>query len=262
MRQLEEVWPAMNWGGVTSLVMVLAVGLPPLACGDRRSAGIAKEELGTSQPAPLHDAAALVATADAAPSINALQAQPEPVKPPGEELVAHAEMLFHVVACAGEPRAEMPVSEKFRTRHCKQLAKVIAEYRKRWLTKATPFFAAVIPDDIPSTIVYPFGGADLITALAVFPEFAELTSISLEPAGDARVPGKMKPAAPAPNPEAKAAPAPAPRPQPKPAAPAAKAAPAPAPKPQPKPAAPAAKPEPKPAAPVAKAPAKPEPKPA
>ena len=40
--------------------------------------------------------------------------------------------------------------------------------------------------DLPKAMVYPFGGGDLVTALATFPNAEEFTTISLEPAGDIR----------------------------------------------------------------------------
>jgi hypothetical protein len=59
-----------------------------------------------------------------------------------------------------------------------------------------PFIAALLPKDLPKVVVYPFGGGDLVTALATFPDATEITTISLEPAGDARkidrISGKKK----------------------------------------------------------------------
>ena len=40
--------------------------------------------------------------------------------------------------------------------------------------------------DLPTTVVYPFGGGDLSSALAVYPDATELTTISLEAPGDIR----------------------------------------------------------------------------
>ena len=44
---------------------------------------------------------------------------------------------------------------------------------------------AIVPKDVPSTVVYPFAGGDLSTALTVFPDAYDITRMSLEPAGDA-----------------------------------------------------------------------------
>jgi len=73
--------------------------------------------------------------------------------------------------------------------HCKGIKTIFDDYEKRWATPARPFFAGssgIVPKDIPKTVVYPFGGADLLTALAVFPDLQEITSVSLEAGGDPR----------------------------------------------------------------------------
>jgi hypothetical protein len=46
--------------------------------------------------------------------------------------------------------------------------------------------STVRPADAPTVVVYPFGGGDLSSALAVFPDATEITTLSLEPAGDVR----------------------------------------------------------------------------
>ena len=40
------------------------------------------------------------------------------------------------------------------------------------------------PAGLPSSVVYPFGGGDLVGALVTFPDAKEITTISLEHAGD------------------------------------------------------------------------------
>ncbi len=49
-----------------------------------------------------------------------------------------------------------------------------------------PVLSTIVPADVPKTVVYPFGGGDLLTALATYPNATEITTISLEKAGDAR----------------------------------------------------------------------------
>ncbi len=93
--------------------------------------------------------------------------------------------LSAVAACDGttpDPRFDA----KAVADHCRQLDAIFDDYEKRWATPARPFFASIVPVDIPKTVVYPFGGADLLTALAVFPKLEEITSISLEAGGDPR----------------------------------------------------------------------------
>jgi hypothetical protein len=51
------------------------------------------------------------------------------------------------------------------------------------------------PKDVPKTVVYPFGGGDLLSALVAFPDATEITTISLELAGDPRRLRTLSPAA-------------------------------------------------------------------
>lgn len=96
----------------------------------------------------------------------------------GTDFAPQATKLYRDVACGG---AEAP-----RDAHCKQLASSYEQYRRRWVAPAMPFLAGLVPRDLPRVVVYPFGGGDLLTALATFPDATEITTISLEPAGDAR----------------------------------------------------------------------------
>jgi len=102
------------------------------------------------------------------------------------ELRASLDELYRVAACGG--RGALP--ERFRNAkvesRCRQLGATYAEYTKRWITRSAPFFAAIRPAALPRRVVYPFGGGDLVTALTVFPDADEYTTISLEPAGDVR----------------------------------------------------------------------------
>lgn len=65
------------------------------------------------------------------------------------------------------------------------LGAIIGEYKRRWLSVAMPFLAGIVPKGLPTTLVYPFGGGDLVSALATFPDATDITTISLEPAGEA-----------------------------------------------------------------------------
>lgn len=93
--------------------------------------------------------------------------------------------LFRVAACDGgalDARFDKAVVDA----HCAALAKTLERYKSEWLTPARPFFDQLVPKDVPTTVVYPFAGGDLMTALAVFPHLKEITTISLEAGGDAR----------------------------------------------------------------------------
>src|SRR5262249_15566954 len=60
------------------------------------------------------------------------------------------------------------------------------DYKDNWVKKAHEFFADKVPKALPKAVVYPFAGGDLSTALTVFPDAEEITTLSLEPAGDPR----------------------------------------------------------------------------
>ncbi|MBX3160337.1 MAG: hypothetical protein KF773_30515 [Deltaproteobacteria bacterium] len=97
------------------------------------------------------------------------------------ELVAEARELMVVGACGDG------ASPKVDAGHCKKVKAAQADYQSKWMAKANPFFAAAVPTSgIPRPVVYPFGGGDLATALTVFPDAPEITTLSLEPAGDVR----------------------------------------------------------------------------
>ena len=96
-------------------------------------------------------------------------------------------------AVTGSPRAvaAMPVDdpklEKIVERHCKAISDQLDEVPRALLRQGR----AVVRRDrarriSPKTVVYPFGGGDLMSALVAFPDATEITTISLELAGDPR----------------------------------------------------------------------------
>ncbi|MBV9946750.1 MAG: hypothetical protein JOZ69_07880 [Myxococcales bacterium] len=106
----------------------------------------------------------------------------------GEDFTAEARILFRVAACGATPTDEAPprFDPAVIARHCDDLGRAYREYEHGWVDVATPFIAALRPKDLPRTVVYPFGGGDLASALATYPDALEITTISLEPAGDVR----------------------------------------------------------------------------
>ncbi len=104
----------------------------------------------------------------------------------GKEFVAQARSLFRVAACG--PSGEVPTrfDAAVVARHCEELERAYGDYRKAWIDVVKAFLAPLEPKDLPRVVVYPFGGGDLTSALATFPYATEITTISLEPAGDIR----------------------------------------------------------------------------
>jgi hypothetical protein len=103
-------------------------------------------------------------------------------------------LLRRYVACDDrvEP-ASPPAGIKARSVDgaCKEVKRRVDIFRKRWLDKARDFLAGIVPSDLPPRVVYPFGGADLLHALAVFPDAERITTLSLEWVGDPRAIGTM-----------------------------------------------------------------------
>jgi hypothetical protein len=167
-----------------------------LALGCARAPDAAKA---SSVPGPTLASAAAPATADPppvatsaalAPAIAAASPSAREPELAGVEFLPRARIVFRVAAC-GRPSAEgdaLPVrfDAAVVTRHCDELGRAYDEYRRGWVDVAKPFLAALRPKDLPGVVVYPFGGGDLVSALATFPDATEITTISLEPAGDVR----------------------------------------------------------------------------
>ncbi|MEZ4400404.1 MAG: hypothetical protein R3B06_10320 [Kofleriaceae bacterium] len=111
---------------------------------------------------------------------------PAPAPAPGADFTAEAKLLYRMVACGGDAAIDDAAMAKVVDRHCAWVRDRLAAYRARYIDGGRAFFASIIPAGIPTTVVYPFGGGDLISALAAFPDATEITTISLELAGDPR----------------------------------------------------------------------------
>jgi hypothetical protein len=105
------------------------------------------------------------------------------------EMIGEARDLMAVGACEGTPPATVKADAV--AAYCKKMKASRDEFQSKWVAKAQPFFAAHVPGGIQRSVVYPFGGGDLATALVVFPDALEITTLSLEPAGDARALTKL-----------------------------------------------------------------------
>jgi hypothetical protein len=109
---------------------------------------------------------------------------------PAHDFIDDAKALLVVGACAnGAPPSQ--IKPEIITAHCTKVRAAQDEYRKSWLGVATEFFAAHVPAGIPKVVVYPFAGGDLSTALTVYPDADEITTLSLEPAGDPTALGRL-----------------------------------------------------------------------
>nr|HEX4317818.1 hypothetical protein [Kofleriaceae bacterium] len=105
------------------------------------------------------------------------------------EFLDDAKQLLVVGACAAGDVPE--ARKKIVDAHCSVLKKSQDDYKAKWIAPAREFFAANVPSTVPKTVVYPFAGGDLSTALTVYPDADEITTLSLEPAGDPRELGRL-----------------------------------------------------------------------
>ncbi len=103
----------------------------------------------------------------------------------GHDFTAEGKALLAVGAC-GDIAAPDGFPKDVLTEHCEVIKKAQADYVTNWVKPAREFFAAHVPKDAPKKVVYPFAGGDLSTALTVYPDADELTTLSLEPVGDPR----------------------------------------------------------------------------
>jgi len=108
------------------------------------------------------------------------------------DFVAEARALMRVVACQGEGPLPAGLDEATHAAFCKRQLKSIAAYRDGYLPVASRFLAKLRPAGLPTTVVYPFGGGDLLSALTTYPDATDVTTASLEHAGDPRRLGAIK----------------------------------------------------------------------
>jgi len=103
-----------------------------------------------------------------------------------EDFAAEAKLLYRVVTCSGRTALPASLDPKIVDRHCQKLKARMQRYRRVYLARATPFLAALRPSGLPDTVVYPFGGGDLLAALTTYPDARRITTLSLELSGDPR----------------------------------------------------------------------------
>ena len=123
---------------------------------------------------------------DAKPPVaKPVAAAGEPPAAGGHDFTAEAKALLAVGACGDVPAPE-GFDPKVLAAHCEIIKKAQADYLSQWVKPARSFFGEHVPGDLPKKVVYPFAGGDLSTALTVYPDADEITTLSLEPAGDPR----------------------------------------------------------------------------
>ena len=100
------------------------------------------------------------------------------------DFIADAKLYYRVVACGNADPLPAGIDATIVDKHCAEMAKRYASFTEKYITPARAFFADKRPATVPTTVVYPFGGGDLAGALVTYPDAREVTTISLEHAGD------------------------------------------------------------------------------
>src|SRR5262245_40006255 len=100
------------------------------------------------------------------------------------DFISDAKLFYRVVACGGTEALPANLDAKSIETHCAAMAKSYAYTNEHYVEPARAFFAPLLPANLPTTVIYPFGGGDLLSALVTFPNAREITTISLEHAGD------------------------------------------------------------------------------
>jgi hypothetical protein len=159
-----------------------------------------------ASPAPASPAPASPPAATPPTSASGAVAAAPPVALEGADFIDDARLLYRIAAC-GNPDSPLPGElggsdaaaaarlDKIVGLHCKVIQSKLAEFRTTYFEKGRAWFDSVVPRALPTTVVYPFGGGDLLSALVAFPDATEVTTISLELAGDPRRLRTLAPAA-------------------------------------------------------------------
>jgi len=111
---------------------------------------------------------------------------PTGVAPDIAPFASELDALSRGPACDGRAQLADDPNHDALVSHCEKLATSVQKWRDGWFATATPFFREVVPAEASPRVVYPFGGADLLTALTIFPDAHEITILALEPGGDPR----------------------------------------------------------------------------
>lgn len=166
--------------------LVVAIATSGFACGACGGTKNAPKTDATSAPsvssALAVDASAL---ADGDGGVDAEVAlAPAPL--PGASFDAQVRTLFRVAACGSDEPVPATFDQAAIDVHCKELLAAYDGFKKDWMEVAMPFLSRLVPKESPKTVVYPFGGGDLLGALATYPDGTDFTTISLETASDIR----------------------------------------------------------------------------
>lgn len=105
---------------------------------------------------------------------------------PAQNFDREVRLMFRMIACAGNEPVPTALQSVVAA-HCEAFQPTIDSYKTKYVPMAQPFLASLQPKGLSETIVYPFGGGDLLSALTTYPNLKEVTTLSLEHVGDPRI---------------------------------------------------------------------------
>lgn len=100
------------------------------------------------------------------------------------DFAAEARLLFEVVSCRGAPLPSLDA--KAVAAFCERERRDLAAFRDGPMKATAETLARLRPAGLPTTVLAPLGGGDLLSALLAFPDLKNVTTVSPEPAGDPR----------------------------------------------------------------------------
>jgi hypothetical protein len=174
------------------LALLLSAGLA--ACSHRAAPDAATTSASSAiSAAPSASAPGEAASASSAgvPSASAVAPPAPPGAGEGKDFAEELAMLYRVAACGNDGPLPEGIDAAVVKAHCDEVLAKIDAYKKRYVSVAAPFLKELQPKGLPETVVYPFGGGDLVTALTTYGFAKDITTISLELAGDPRRIRKM-----------------------------------------------------------------------
>ncbi len=174
----------MRW--LALLLFISACGRSSEKAGGPSGGGPAKAATVAPVPTPLPASAPVEPPPSPTPPPPKAPVVADEPPPAGHDFTPTAKILLAVGACGGDGTAPEGFKKELIRQHCEVIEKTRSQYVTSWVDKATPFFVAHVPATVPKKVVYPFAGGDLSTALTVYPDADEITTMSLEPAGDPR----------------------------------------------------------------------------
>jgi hypothetical protein len=116
-------------------------------------------------------------------------AGPGPAREPPADFTSEARQLFDLLSCQGKPPDGLDALVV--KAHCARQARLAARAGEL-RAPLRELLGKLHPERMPSTVVYPLAGVDLLGALLAYPEARNVTLTSSRPAGDPRLLARLR----------------------------------------------------------------------